>query len=124
MSIAQNRKARVFISCGQRKNTDEVEIAEKIRELLELKGFDPYVAVREQTLRGLKENIFKQLSSSEYFLFIDFKREQFKGESVYRGSLFSHQELAVASFLEDIELMAFRENGVKSDDGILRFLQE
>jgi hypothetical protein len=40
----------------------------------------------------------------------------------HRGSLFSHQELAVASYL-DIPLLAFQEKGVKRDDGVLRFLQ-
>ena len=40
----------------------------------------------------------------------------------HRGSLFSHQELALASYL-DIPLLAFQEKGVKTDDGVLRFLQ-
>lgn len=82
------------------------------------------MAVEEQTLRGLKENIFAQLERSEYFVFVDFKREQLAeaNSTVHRGSLFSHQELALASFLE-IPVVAFQEKGVKSDDGILRFLQ-
>ena len=116
------RRARVFISCGQNKKTNEVMIAGQIREKLEKLGFDPYIAVEEQTLRGLKENIFRQLSTSEYFLFVDFKREKLENEDVHRGSLFSHQELALASFL-DIEMLAFREAGVKAEDGIMRFLQ-
>jgi hypothetical protein len=120
-------RARVFISCGQSKGSDEVSIASKIRDRLEELGFDPYIAVQEQTLRGLKENIFEQLSKSEYFIFIDFKREQLMQSSptapqVHRGSLFSHQELAIASYL-DIQLLALQELGVKTDDGILRFLQ-
>jgi len=68
-------KARIFISYGQRKQTNETEIAKKIADELEHMGFDPYVAVQEQTLRGVKENIF-QLANSEYFIFIDFKREK------------------------------------------------
>ena len=82
----------------------------------------------EQTLRGLKENIFPQLQDSEYFVFVDFKREKLvphrrgkTGKLQHRGSLFSHQELALASFL-DLQLLAFQEKGVKQDDGILRFL--
>lgn len=116
------RRARVFISCGQNKETNEAMIAGQIRERLEKLGFEPYIAVEEQTLRGLKENIFHQLSSSEYFLFVDFKRDKFENEDVYRGSLFSHQELALASYL-NIEVLAFREAGVKTEDGIMRFLQ-
>jgi len=42
--------------------------------------------------------------------------------SVCRGSLFSHQEFALASYLE-IPLLAFQELGVKQDNGIIRFLR-
>lgn len=116
--------ARVFISCGQSKRSDEVATADAVAKRLRELGFDPYIAVQEQTLRGLKENIFEQLSKSEYFIFIDFKREQLAQSDppTSRGSLFSHQELAIASFL-DIRLLAFQESGIKKDDGILKFLQ-
>lgn len=73
-------------------------------------------------MQGLKENIFSQLSSSEYFLFIDFKRERLEGSELHRGSLFCNQELAIASFL-DMPLIAFQERGVKKEDGLLQFLQ-
>ena len=100
-------KAKVFISCGQRKNTDEVMIADQISNRLSQKGYEPYIAVQQQSLNGLKENIFNELSTSEYFVFIDFKREfiAFDKEALsksieYRGSLFCHQELALASYLD------------------------
>jgi hypothetical protein len=117
-------RARVFISCGQSKGTDEEVTASAIAGRLERLGFDPYVAVQEQTLSGLKENIFEQLAKSEYYIFVDFKREELAKTvpQVCRGSLFSHQEFALASYLE-IPLLAFQEAGVKQDDGILRFLQ-
>jgi|SRR5215469_13060718 len=115
-------RARVFISCGQNKASDEVSLATAIKDKLTALGFDPYVAVGEQSLRGLKENLFGQLNRSEYFLFVDFKRERLEGQTCHRGSLFSHQELAVASFL-DIDVLAFQENGVKPSDGILGFIQ-
>jgi hypothetical protein len=133
-SIEHGPHARVFISCGQTKDSDELETAHKIRDRLKELGFDPYVAVEEQTLRGLKENIFPQLQDSDYFIFVDFKREKLiphvRGKTGlvwshnlhHRGSLFSHQELALASFL-DLTLLAFQEKGVKQEDGILRFLQ-
>jgi hypothetical protein len=135
--IAEPR-ARVFISCGQSKGSDEVAIAAQISERLQKLGFEPYIAVQEQTLIGLTENIFEQLGRSEYFVFVDFKREglcpssgrsglgrylRWKvGSLSHRGSLFSHQELAIASYLK-IPVLAFQEAGVKTDDGILRFLQ-
>jgi hypothetical protein len=120
----EDPRARVFISCGQSKHSDEAATASGVAARLHELGFDPYIAVLEQSLRGLKENIFEQLSESEYFIFVDFKREQLLGSDppACRGSLFSHQELALASFL-DIPVLAFQESGVKNDDGILRFLQ-
>lgn len=113
--------ARVFISCGQNKASDELKLAEDIGAKLASLSFDPYVAVGEQSLRGIKENVFGQLSRSEYFLFVDFKRERLDGTDIHRGSLFSHQELAVASFL-GIDVLAFQEHGTKVTDGILGFI--
>jgi len=115
-------RAKVFISCGQRKYTQEVEVAYAIAEILVNMGFEPYIATQEQTLHGLKENIFNHLTNSEYFLFIDFVREQLDDTSEHRGSLFSHQELAIASYLE-IEVVAFQQKKVKLLDGMLGFLQ-
>ena len=120
----EQTKAKVFISCGQRRNSDEVEIAHRIGERLTELGCELYIAVEEQSLLGVRENLLRQLESSEYFLFIDFKREQLLTDydQVWRGSLFSHQELAIASYL-GIPLMAFQERGVKQQDGLMRFLQ-
>jgi hypothetical protein len=117
-----NSRARVFISCGQNKDTAEPALAAKIKCQLTDLGFDPYVAVGEQSLRGLKENLFEQLERSEYFVFIDFKRERLDEKDLHRGSLFSHQELAVASYL-GIDVLAFREQGVKANDGVLGCIQ-
>jgi len=122
MPDEQLPKAKVFISCGQRKSTDEFEIAEKIESGLIGLGFEAYIATTRQTLRGIKESIFPELESSDYFLFIDFKREQLDNENLWRGSLFSHQELAVASYL-DKEVIAFQEKGVKQRDGLMGVLQ-
>lgn len=93
-------------------------------------GFDPYIAVQEQTLIGVKENIFRRLSEAEYLIFVDFKRERlykeqsgrFKDTEVHRGSLFSNQELAIGTFL-NTEVLAFQEKGVRPEDGILKFVQ-
>ena len=119
----------MFLSCGQR--PQELEIAESISMKLRSLGFFPYIAVKEHSLRGIKENIFTRLEESEYVIFIDFKRErlfqekngQFSDTRTHRGSLFSHQELAIATFLEDKEIIAFREAGVAKEDGILKYIQ-
>jgi hypothetical protein len=131
-------RARVFLSCGQRHGSDEPIIADQVKTLLEDRGFSCYVAVRQQSLVGLRENIFEQLRSSEYFLFIDFRREGLlapqrylgiipkqlakDGLALHRGSLFSHQELAIASFLE-IEVLGLRERGVNTLDGLVGHIQ-
>jgi hypothetical protein len=116
--------AIVFVSCGQNADGGERRIAEAIAEKLRVAGFDPYVAVQVQSLSGLKETIFARLSSSDYFLFIDFRREKLElgpDAKLFRGSLFSNQELAIASYL-GIPVLAFQEQGVKELDGILQAL--
>ncbi len=115
-------KAKVFISCGQRKDSDEVAVANAISKTLEAMGFETYIAVQEQTLSGLKENIYSRLSASEYFLFIDFLREQLIGNREHRGSLFSNQELAIASYL-GLEVIAFQQKGIKPLDGMIGAIQ-
>src|ERR1700733_11674436 len=127
-STDRTNHARVFISCGQAKGSDELYTAQKIAERLKEIGFDPYIAVEEQTLLGLTENIFPRLRDYEYFVFVDFKREELRSTrragppKLHRGSLFAHQELAIAAYLK-LPVLAFQENGVKTDDGVLRFLQ-
>jgi len=116
-----SEKAKVFISCGQH-SPAERKVAGHVAQVLEELGFEAYVAIGEQTLEGLRENIFWNLETSEYFLFIDFKREQLDNSSERRGSLFSHQELALASYLE-LNVLAFQQRGVKKEDGLMRFLQ-
>lgn len=117
-------KARVFISCGQ-SNVSETKVANDIRTMLENANYEPYVATQDHSASGLKENIFKKLSEAEYYLFIDFKREKMgtdkEGNDVHRGSLFTNQELAVASSL-DLKMLGFQEEGVERQ-GILNEIQ-
>ena len=116
-------KARVFISCGQQKKTDEEDIALQIKNKLRSMGYCAYVAIKEQITKGFKENIFQRLENSEYFIFIDFKREKLRCiKKIYRGSLFSHQELALAAYLNK-PIIAFQEKGVKEKDGISSVIQ-
>jgi hypothetical protein len=111
--------ARIFVSCGQSENSDEIGIAGAVGTELRQLGFEPWIAVANQTLSGIQEFVFDALKNSEYFIFLDFKRERLEGTS-FRGSLFSHQELAIASFL-GLELLAFRESGTKLE-GLLAFV--
>jgi hypothetical protein len=108
----------VFISCGQNEESDERKTADAIAERLKGLGFEPWIAVQQQTLNGIKEHIFDTLGTSEYFIFVDFRREKigghwwapWRGAPVYRGSLFSHQELTLASYL-GLDVLPFRESG-------------
>jgi hypothetical protein len=115
-------RARVFISCGQDQRSDEVGVVNSIAAQLWDLGYDPYIAVQEHTLRGVTDNVFRRLAESEYLVFIDFKREKLLGTEDHRGSLFTHQELAVETYL-DLDVLAFQEEGVRKLDGIIQFLQ-
>lgn len=116
------QKTKIFISCGQTKDSVEADIAKQIEAKLINLGFDTYLAIEQHTLKGLKENIFKHLVDSEYFLFIDFKRETLNNSGNFRGSLYTNQELAIASFLEK-EVIAFQQKGILHIDGMLSSLQ-
>jgi hypothetical protein len=111
------RNARVFISCGQ-KNGREVNIGKAVVNHFKGKGFETYFAERVHSSDGLTENIFKFLKRSEYFVFIDFKRDPLKAEG-YRGSLFVNQEIAIATFLK-LSGLGFSEKGRKRE-GILEY---
>ena len=116
------QKTKVFISCGQKKDSVERSIAKQIEDKLIGLGFDTYLALEQHTLRGLKENIFKHLMDSEYFLFIDFRREKLNNSNNFRGSLYTNQELAIASFLGK-EVIAFQQKRILHVDGMLSSLQ-
>jgi hypothetical protein len=68
--------------------------------------------------KALTEHIFAYLKESEYFVFIDFKREKIKS-SKFRGSLFVNQEIAIATFLK-LQGIGFSEKDVKRE-GILDY---
>ncbi|MGA2466287.1 MAG: hypothetical protein ABSH06_18290 [Thermodesulfobacteriota bacterium] len=116
------QKTKIFISCGQKKDSVETKIAKQIEDKLINLGFDTYLALEQHSLRSLKENIFKHLMDSEYFLFVDFKREQLNNSNNFRGSLYTNQELAIASFLEK-EVIPFQQKGILHIDGMLSSLQ-
>ena len=107
------RRARVFISCGQ-KTEKEVSIGLAVRDYFKkVRGFETYFAQRVHDPEGLTENIFRHLKSSEYYVFIDFCRESVEAHS-RRGSLFVNQELAIATFLQ-LPGIGFYEKGRKRE---------
>ena len=127
--VPDDLKARVFLSCGQG-TRDETEPADQIAEMLRREyDFDVYVAGDKISSQGVKEAVFERLESSEYFLFIDFPREELddgreKLDSgpYKRGSLFTNQELALAVYL-GLPFLGFRHKDVRERDGLLKFIQ-
>ncbi len=72
--------------------------------MLEECGFEVYVAPDQHSLEGFTQNILSNLEKSEYYLFIDFIREEIENKEEksktsrnFRGSLFTHQELGIAT---------------------------
>ena len=90
------RRARVFISCGQQNNREK-KIGFEVERFFKDKGFETYFAERVHSPEALTEHIFKFLRKSEYFVFIDFRRNKISREE-YRGSLFVNQEIAISTF--------------------------
>ena len=114
--------ARVFISCGQR--DDKRQIAAAVAEWFTTQGFRPYVALEVQSIQDVNSGIIGELRRSDYYVFIDFRRERL-GLSVrkqeYRGSLFSHQELTIAYALGFEHAIFCREAGVRLE-GVCAFM--
>lgn len=114
-------KARVFISCGQA-NAGEKELAREIRDMVRDLGYIPYLAFEAHSSKALTDGIYAHLRTAEYFLFVDFRRERLGAWGKHRGSLFSNQELGIASYLA-LDSLYFVEIGVERRAGILGAIQ-
>lgn len=111
------RKARVFISCGQRTDREK-KIGLEVERYFRERGFTTFFAEKVHSPEALTEHIFTFLKNSEYFVFIDFKREKIFEED-FRGSLFVNQEIGISIFLK-LPGVGFIEKGVKRE-GILDY---
>jgi hypothetical protein len=106
-------KAKVFISCGQR--NAERKIARCVAQWFSKQGFEPYVAIEAQSIQDVNSGIIRELRRSDYYVFIDFRRERLRNnqsKTNYRGSLFSHQELAIVCALQFEHTIFFRQSDV------------
>ena len=113
---------KIFISCGQN-SKEEKRIANEIKRWFEdpTRGYSVYVAINVQRLEDINNAIVKELSSSDYFIFIDFRRERINWANC-RGSLFSHQELALSYYLGFENTILLKEQGV-CIEGFLKYIQ-
>src|SRR4029077_4936269 len=107
-------KSKIFLSCGQ--NEREAPVAGEVEGMLTAApyGFQVYVAKKVQSIFEVTSGIIKELKNSDYYLFINFRREKLKcWRSESRGSLFSHQEFAIAYALEFERILVVNQEGVK-----------
>lgn len=126
--ISKKESGIVFISCGQ-STPGERALGAKIFELIKNKTpYQPYYADQQTSLRGLTDNIFNQLNKCVGLIVVLQKRDPIGDpkEGVYRGSLFIEQEIAIASFIEQIlerrlGVFLYKEIGVKLE-GIRTYL--
>ena len=112
---------RVFISCGQA-TEEERQVASAIRSYFEAAGFCPYVAIQAQSIQDINSAIISELKAADYYVFVDFPREPFLGADggQHRGSLFTHQELAIAYTL-GFEKAIFLQSKDVTLEGLLRY---
>ena len=128
LSDHQPHRARIFLSCGQAA-PDEKEFAQDLKKELESEkyNFQVFVAITENTIKDLDRELLDHLKISDYFLFINFRREIISNthdkQCSYRGSLYTNQELAMAcavGFTSE-NMLIFSEEGIDRD-GLLKTL--
>ncbi len=112
---------KVFISCGQNFKKER-KVAKKIRKWFLKNGYDPYVAISAQTIQDVNSGIIGQLKTSDYYVFVDFPREELPSNGKKRrGSLFTNQELAIA-YLLDFEKVIFLQHCDVKLEGLLQYM--
>lgn len=96
-----------------------MQIADKIRRLLEgpTFGLKVFVARTTNNLYSLNEDVLTRLGDADYFLFVNFHRRV----DGFPGSLYSHQELAMAIALGHRQLLVFSERDAPNL-GIIQFM--
>jgi hypothetical protein len=110
-------RSKVFLSCGQ--HPSETHVAHALSKLLEQRGYNVYLAINAQTILEINTGIIGELKNSDCYLFVNFRRDQIGDK--YRGSLFSHQELAIAYALGFERILVVNQRGVLSE-GMLRYI--
>lgn len=120
--------AKVFISCGQA-SENEKRFASDLKRWLESEGFEAFVAIDLQSIQDVNNVIIANLRTSDYYIFVDFRRERIFGRhyfkdlftSRFRGSLFTHQELSISYLLGFPEAIFLQEQNVQRE-GLLAFI--
>lgn len=112
------KKSQVFISCGQ-KTDREKNIGNELVKYFENKNFNAYYAEHVHNSKPLLQSILESLKASEYFIaynpYRGNKEDLDKKGDI--GSLFVHQEIAVASSF-GTQSLYFYEKGVNGINGM------
>jgi hypothetical protein len=106
---------KVFISCGQASEAERV-VARELATWFASEGFAPYVATQVQSIPDLNSGLIGELKRSDFYFFINFRREKIitgKARSLYRGSLYTNQELAVAYALGFEHMLFLNQKGAE-----------
>jgi hypothetical protein len=113
--------SKVFISCGQA-SADERAVAAQMSKWFTEHGFHPYVAIQAQSIQDVNNAIISELKAADYYIFIDFPRETLGGnnDGIHRGSLFTHQEMAIAYILGFERVLFLRHKDVMLE-GLLQY---
>jgi len=112
---------KVFISCGQA-NASERQVAVQLSAWFVSQGFQPYVAIQTQSILEVNAGIIGELKNSDFYLFINFRREKIRhrllfpsSRDFYRGSVFTNQELAIAYAMRFDSMIFVNHRGVRRD---------
>lgn len=113
---------RVFISCGQATD-EERQVASDLRDYFTERGFQPYVAIRVQSIQDVNSAIISELKLADFYVFVDFGRDALPTpqEHQRRGSLFTNQELAIAYILGFEKVIFLQQENVLLE-GLLRYM--
>ncbi len=106
--LGEAKKAKVFISCPSREDS-EAALVREVSARLDALGYDPCVGRHDLPIRSVRDELFRQIETSEYFLLVDLARPG-AAEGAGPEALLGSQELAVASYLH-LPILVFRQEG-------------
>lgn len=122
--VPDGGKALVFISCGQVRE-EEIELGRALARMVdEIDGLSAYFAQNQTSFEGVSKNIFAAINRCVAFVAV----MHYRGDVTFpgsqrpqrRGSVWVEQEIAIASFLQqvaarDIQPIIYIERGIERE---------
>lgn len=123
-----SNKQIIFISCGQR-TEEEKQLGKEIQSLVrELTPFEPYFAELQHSLSAITKNIFEKLHNAAGFISVMHHRGDvtIPNQKMIRASVWIEQEIAIASFMEQVlhrqfNILCFIQDGI-TNEGVREYL--